>query len=102
MVQKKPIPPNGIAVDQAAILPSRRGRGSQTGSHGRSTRSRNPGRRWGLHLVRRNGIFYFRRRWPKALRDVGASDFFSVSLRINVLAEAVKRSVVWIGMQNWL
>ncbi|MGB2201776.1 MAG: DUF6538 domain-containing protein, partial [Pseudooceanicola atlanticus] len=88
MIQKKSIPSNGIAVDQAAILPSPRRGGSQTGSHGRKTRSANPGRRWGLHLVRRNGIFYFRRRWPKALRDVGAPEFCSVSLRTDILADA--------------
>ena len=92
MIQKKSIPFNGIAVDQAAILSSPRGRGSQTGSHGSIARSSNPGRRWGLHLVRRNRVFYFRRRWPQSLRDVGAPEFLSVSLRTEILSDAVKRS----------
>ncbi|WP_420915826.1 DUF6538 domain-containing protein [Oceaniglobus indicus] len=90
--QKKRILPNGIAVDQAASLPSPRRGGSQTGSHGRRTRSSNPGRRWGLHLVRRNSIFHFRRRWPEKLRRRGAPEFLSVSLRTHVFSSAVKRS----------
>ncbi len=55
-------------------------------------RRSNQGRRWGLHLVRRNGTFYFRRRWPKSLHDVGAPEFLSISLRTQILSEAVKRS----------
>lgn len=51
-------------------------------------------RRWGLHLVRRNGIFQFRRRWPTALTKIGAPVFLSVSLRTDVLSEAVKRSAI--------
>ncbi|WP_354544373.1 DUF6538 domain-containing protein [Roseovarius sp. MBR-78] len=42
--------------------------------------------------MRRNGIFYFRRRWPEKIRRFGAPAFLSVSLRTHVLAEAVKRS----------
>lgn len=92
MIQKNFILPNGIAVDQAASLPSPRGRGSQTGSHCPQGRRSNPGRRWGLHIVRRNRVFYFRRRWPQSLREFGAPEFLSVSLRTEILAEAVKRS----------
>ena len=55
-------------------------------------RRRSTGRRWGLHLVRRNGVFHFRRRWPAALRKRGAPEFLCISLRTHVLAEAVKRS----------
>src|SRR6056297_8902 len=92
MTSKNSILPNGIAVDQAASLPSPRRSGSQTGSHRARCRTQEPSRKWGLHLVRRNGIFYFRRRWPEKIRRFGAPAFLSVSLRTHVLAEAVKRS----------
>ena len=62
---QKSISLNGIAVNLAARLPSARGRASQTGSHRAPNRHRDPGRKRGLHLTRRNGIFYVRRRWPK-------------------------------------
>ncbi|WP_425597700.1 DUF6538 domain-containing protein [Thalassorhabdomicrobium marinisediminis] len=90
---KKHILPNGIAANQAASLLSPRGRGSQTGSHRQSSGRSNLYRRWGLHLVRRNHVFYFRRRWPEKPRKYGAPAFLSVSLRTQVLSEAVKRSV---------
>lgn len=92
MNTQKSIDTNGIAVDQAASLPSPRRGGSQTGSHRPLSGRRDPGRRWGFHLTRRNGVFYFRRRWPQALRALGAPEFLSVSLRTHVLADAVKRS----------
>ncbi|MBB91472.1 MAG: hypothetical protein CMF68_10865 [Magnetovibrio sp.] len=89
---KKRIVPNGIAVDQAATLPSPLRGGSQTGSHRPGCRPSDSRRKWGLHLVRRNGVFYFRRRWTTPLRKNGAPEFLSVSLRTNILSEAVKRS----------
>ena len=89
---KKPISSNGIAATQASILPCPHRGGSQTGSHRPGCRSRGPGRKWGLHLVRRNGVFYFRRRWPEKLQHFGAPEFLSVSLRTQILSEAVKRS----------
>lgn len=89
---KKHILPNGIAVDQAATLPSPLRGGSQTGSHRPGCRPSDSRRKWGLHLVRRNGVFYFRRRWRTPLRKNGAPEFLSVSLRTNILSEAVKRS----------
>ncbi|WP_368502190.1 DUF6538 domain-containing protein [Salipiger sp. 1_MG-2023] len=92
MSSKNCILTNGIAADQAVSLPSPRRGGSQTGSHRARCRTREPSRKWGLHLVRRNGIFYFRRRWPKKIRCLGAPAFLSVSLRTHLLAEAVKRS----------
>src|SRR6056297_2257796 len=92
MTTKNSILSNGIAVDQAASLPSPRRGGSQTGSHRAGCGPREPSRKWGLHLVRRNGIFYFRRRWPEKIRRLGSSSFQSVSLRTHVLSEAVKRS----------
>jgi len=92
MASKNVIPPNGITVDQAASLPSPHRGGSQTGSHRARCRTQEPSRKWGLHLVRRNGIFYFRRRWPEKIRRLGAPEFLSRSLRTHVLAEAVKRS----------
>ncbi|MEX1234779.1 MAG: DUF6538 domain-containing protein [Roseovarius sp.] len=42
--------------------------------------------------MRRNGVFYFRRRWPAFLRKNGASEFLSISLQTHLLTEAVKRS----------
>ncbi|MEO9629684.1 MAG: DUF6538 domain-containing protein [Sulfitobacter sp.] len=90
---KKRIVPNGIAVDQAATLPSPLRGGSQTGSHRSGCRPRESSRKWGLYLVRRNKVFYFRRRWPEKLRQYGAPAFLSVSLRTQILSEAVKRSV---------
>jgi hypothetical protein len=44
--------------------------------------------------VRRSGIFQFRRRWPTALTKHGAPAFLSVSLRTDVLSDAVKRSAL--------
>ena len=37
-------------------------------------------------------MFHFRRRWPAELRTFGAPEFLSISLRTNLLREAVKRS----------
>ncbi|MBV0893139.1 hypothetical protein KTN05_15085 [Paracoccus sp. Z118] len=82
----------GLATGNPGNLPSARRRASQTGSHAAARRRREPGRRWGLHLTRRNGVFYFRRRWPQGLRHFGAPEFLSLSLQTHVLADAVKRS----------
>ncbi|WP_408607866.1 DUF6538 domain-containing protein [Acidimangrovimonas sediminis] len=88
MHQKKSILPNGIADDQSATLPSAHRGASHCASHRRG----GAGRRWGLHLVRRNGIFHFRRRWPETLRHLGAPEFLSVSLRTNFLSIATERA----------
>ena len=90
---KKHILPNGIAVNQAASLPSPPRGGSQTGSHRSGCRPRESKRKWGLYLVRRSKTFYFRRRWPKKFCEHGAPAFLSVSLRTQIHSEAVKRSV---------
>ncbi|TNF22417.1 MAG: hypothetical protein EP318_03755 [Rhodobacteraceae bacterium] len=45
-----------------------------------------------MHRVRRNRVFHFRRRWPEEIRRHGAPTFLSVSLRTQVLSDAVKRS----------
>ena len=92
MIHKKSILPNGIAVDQAASLPSARRGASQTASHSRGCGRRDARRKWGLHLVRRSRIFHFRRRWPESLRNLGAPEFLSVSLRTDVLSIAAARS----------
>jgi hypothetical protein len=91
MYHKKDISPNGLAGLQVGDPGPVQHRASHSASHRpRGTRSES-GRRWGLHLVRRNGIFHFRRRWPLALRSLGAPEFLSVSLRTHLLGEAVKR-----------
>ncbi len=92
MTPKKSIFPNGIATLQAASLPSAHHGASQTASHRPGCRPRVTGRKWGLHLVRRNQVFHFRRRWPEKIRRRGAPAFLSVSLRTQVLSDAVKRS----------
>ena len=66
MTSKKFIPSNGIAASQAAVLPSARRSGSQTGSHAPARRRRDSGRRWGLHLIRRNSFFCPCRCKPKS------------------------------------
>lgn len=87
---KNSIPSNRLAdVKTANLSPVCR-----TASHCMRAKPSHSRRRWGLHLVRRNGIFQFRRRWPTALTKIGAPAFLSVSLRTDVLSDAVKRSAL--------
>jgi hypothetical protein len=49
------------------------------------------------YLWRRGGVFQFRRRLPKRLVDLGAPEFLSLSLRTNLLPEAMKRAAALIA-----
>ncbi|WP_349295454.1 hypothetical protein ABEB22_16475 (plasmid) [Thioclava sp. 'Guangxiensis'] len=66
--------------------------GSQGDSHRSPKRGQTASRRWGLYLIRRNEVFYFRKRWPQDLCDSGTAAFLSISPRTKILSEAVKRS----------
>ncbi|WP_369333105.1 DUF6538 domain-containing protein [Pelagivirga sediminicola] len=91
MTPKNSILPNGTSIDQAASFPSEHTGASKTASHRPGRPPRVTSRKWRLHLVRRNGVFHFRRRWPEEIRHHGAPAFLSVSLRTQVLCDAVKR-----------
>lgn len=49
------------------------------------------------YLWRRGGVFQFRRRLPKRPVDLGAPEFLSLSLRTNLLPEAMKRAAALIA-----
>jgi hypothetical protein len=52
------------------------------------------------YLWRRGGVFQFRRRLPKRLVDLGAPEFLSLSLRTNLLPEAMKRAAALIAAKE--